>query len=65
MQLIDSKVFGVILKFSDLNITILTNSNSLITIPISDITQRIETQNNSGMDCRNNALTINDKVSVM
>lgn len=43
----------------------MNSDNNLITIPISKIKNKIQTQSNIGMDSRNDAMTINDKVKVV
>ena len=43
----------------------MTSDNNLLTVPISKIKNKIQFQNNIGMDCRNNAMTISDKVKVV
>lgn len=65
VQLIDTRICGVILKFNNHTVTLVTNKNEVVMIEVGQIDHIIMSQKHSGMDCRNNAIVINDKVRVM
>ncbi len=65
VQLVDSRLCGVILKFNNHTVTMVTNKNEVQMMEVGMISHKIITARHSGMDCRNNAVVVNDKVRIM